>query len=110
MNLKILLMCRFQEIVDYATLGLTQLQINSFDMVWNATSSTLITYVADAANGLLVLQTPIATGKTTLVALENWLDGQVAMALGACAEAGILAVANSYGDVYEFDISQTCQI
>ena len=76
-------------------------------MVWNATSQTLITYVADAANGLLILSTPIATDRTSLVAIENWLDGQYAMAVGACAEAGILAVANSYGDVYEFDISKT---
>jgi len=49
----------YQELIDYETLGLTRLQINSFDMVYHNTSNTLITYVADANQGLIILQTSI---------------------------------------------------
>ena len=97
----------YQELIDYETLGLTRLQINSFDMVYHNTSNTLITYVADANQGLIILQTSIESQKTSLFFITEWFQGQNAMALGACAEPGILAVANHYGDVFEFDISKS---
>lgn len=93
----------YKEYLDYNTLKLPGLVINAFSTVYNISSEVFTTYIADATSGLVILETPQATWKTTVSTM--FLLGNDTMAIGACPQAGILAVANKPGDVYEYDIS-----
>lgn len=92
----------YSELINYSSLGLNHLVINSFDSIYNSTASTLITYVAEGTSGLIVLETPMATNKTTVA--STIMIGNDTVALSVCEEPGILVVSNEPGDVYEWDI------
>lgn len=94
---------QYAEIINYSSLGLTHLVIKSFDCIFNLTSNTLVTYVAEATAGLLVLETPMRTNVTTVVSTA--MIGNDTVALSICSEPGLLEVANLYGDIFEYDIS-----